>query len=472
MMKRLLILGLMLLLIGPLHADSNQDTATELAQTIVPVHDRIELARRLLGVTEIAPPPTSSPTWHLGDEQTFWVTNEYEDREYQVEASLRSIGDHIYFWVQSDVNIDSQVLDQLASIFDRKIYDPLHALWGSEASPGIDGDPRIYGLFAFGQGPGIAAYFSNVNTFPVEAVKSSNEHEMFFFNLDTLGIAFAPEDVAGTVAHEFQHMIQDNLDGNETSWLNEGFSVFTERYTGYLGNGLGSALTFLAVPGTQLNTWPEDVYSRRQHYGAGLMFVSYFYDRYGKDALHALANNTDPGLQSVDEVLQSLGEPDANHFFADWVLANFLQDPTLADGRYGYRSLPVLASPPPVASPQRLPYTLQSSANQYSTDYVVLNPAASVTSLDIRLNAPSTVSLVPTDAPSGKMMWYSNRADYSDTRLTQRFDLHEVEQATLNFKLWYSIENLWDYGYVMVSTDEGQTWTPLETPQMTTRESA
>ena len=64
-------------------------------------------------------------------------------------------------------------------------------------------------------------------------------------------------------------------------------------------------------------------------------------------------------------------------------------------------------------------------------------------------------------------MWYSNKTDYSDTTITRRFDLSGVDSATLAYNVWYHIENLWDYGYVMVSTDDGATWDILETPEMT-----
>jgi hypothetical protein len=60
------------------------------------------------------------------------------------------------------------------------------------------------------------------------------------------------------------------------------------------------------------------------------------------------------------------------------------------------------------------------------------------------------------------------RRPESDTRLTRTFDLTSVSSATLNFWTWYHIESLWDYGYIMVSTDGGATWTPLATSRTTT----
>ncbi|MBZ0299133.1 MAG: immune inhibitor A [Anaerolineae bacterium] len=464
---RILVAALLALtLSGPLKAAPDRNTATELAEAIPPPRDRIDLARRLMGIETIAPPPATPPQWQLGDVQRFWVTNEYDNRAFQVDASLRTIGEHIYFWVEQDVTIDTAELDKLAAIFDQDIYTPMHALWGSEDSPGVDGDPRVYGLFAFGQGPGVAAYFASEHIYPVEAVSTSNEHEMFFFNLDTLGTAFPADMIAGVVAHEFQHMIQEHQDTNESIWLNEGFSKFSEIYVNYPFSSASSAIAFLSQPGTQLDDWPEEG-STLPHYGAGLMFVAYFYDRYGIDALRQLGRNPASGLESVDAVLKDLGEPGVNTFFADWVLANFLQNYALTDGRYGYQSLFGLTGPAPMDLVSEYPYRWSGAANQYSTDYFVFNHLNSAQTLDIRLDAPQTTRLVPADASSGQRMWYSNRADNSDTTLTRRFDLSGVAGATLNYNIWYHLEHLWDYGYVMVSTDEGQTWGILNTPAMT-----
>jgi hypothetical protein len=52
--------------------------------------------------------------------------------------------------------------------------------------------------------------------------------------------------------------------------------------------------------------------------------------------------------------------------------------------------------------------------------------------------------------------------------LTREFDLSDVDTATLRFRTWYEIEDGWDYGYVAVSTDDGETWTALAGNETTT----
>jgi immune inhibitor A len=437
-------------------------TVTALEQTVIPPIDAVALAQSLRRVGEIPPPPTTPPVWTVGDQQTFWVTNNVENIDFQVTATLRVIGDHIYMWLENGAQVSDEGLQSLADAFDNSIYKSVRDLWGSEANPGVDGDPRLYGLFAHGMGTGIAAYFLSRHTYPVQVYPTSNHHEMFFFNLDTIDAAnIASPYLESLVAHEFQHMIRANLQRNEALWLNEGFSTFTQLL---LFNEPSAAAAFLSTPQTQLNTWTEEG-AREPHYGASIMFVDYFYERYGLDAIHRLSTDPGTGLDAFDHVLKAMDEPGVNDLFADWVLANYFLNPDLSDEQYGYQNFPdTLTGVQPIGTAVVYPYITNSQANQYTADYYALTNQAGAESLKITLNAPDMVQLIPADAPSGEWMWYSNRGDMSDTTLTQTFDLSAVDQATLNYKAWYYIEDGWDYGYVMVSADDGATWDILSTP--------
>lgn len=453
-------------------APADYPTLTALETTSVPAADRVELARRLRGVEAIPPTPASATTRQVGERQAFWVLNSAEDREFQVTAALRVVGEHIYLWVQDSTTGGAPVnvladddLRQLANAFDTFIYPRVRELWGSEASPGVDGDPRIYGLFAYGLGPGVAAFFASRHTYPREVFPTSNEHEMFLFNLDSINPGLiASLGVESVVAHEFQHMIRANIQENDAIWLNEGLSSFTSLV---LYHDSGPALSFLSAPQTQLNTWSEDG-PRLPHYGAALLFMTYFYERYGLDALRSVSADPGIGLDSFDRVLRERDQPDVNNLFADWTIANFVLDPSLDDGRYGYDLLPPgLPSAVPEAFVSAYPYQTANSASQYSADYIVLTNLDGAESLDIRLSAPTEVQLIPTDAPSGRWLWTSNRGDMSDTTLTRAFDLSNVSAATLHYKAWYHLESLWDYAYVLASVDDGQTWDFLTTPNIT-----
>jgi hypothetical protein len=444
----------------------NFPTLAALEETVVPARDRVDLARRLRGVGEVPPPPESAPVRQVGEQETFWALDSDDNRSFQFDATLRVAGEHIYMWVENGARVEDATLQKLADTFDRRIYQPVRDLWGSEASPGVDGDPRVYGVFVGNVGNSSAAYFAGDHIHPAEVVPNSNEHEMFFYNLNTVSRYIDSPAMEATTAHEFQHMIRVNIDPNEDTWLNEGFSEFTMRYLGY-DTAVGETLTFLSAPQTQLNTWSEE-WPRSANYGAAYLFVTYFYERYGVEGIRALSEQQANGLAAVDNVLASQGEETADTVFADWVLANYLLDPQLEDGRYGYELLPEgMPSATPLAVVISLPYNTTGTSNQYATDYYVFTNVRDAGSLDVTLDVPDTVQLIPTTAYSGQSMWYSNRGDDSDMTLTRRFDLSAVESATFNYKTWYHMEALWDYAYVMASTDDGATWDILETEHTT-----
>jgi hypothetical protein len=151
--------------------------------------------------------------------------------------------------------------------------------------------------------------------------------------------------------------------------------------------------------------------------------------------------------------------------FADWVIANTLDEPSIVDGQYGYEEI----DPPRFASELQYsdsdyPVSESATVHQYGCDYIELEGRRPVV---FRFTGSTQVGLVDATAHSGRYAWWSNRGDDSDMTLTRAFDLSEVSEATLEFWVWYDIEEDWDYAYVEASTDGGQTWQILNTPSGT-----
>lgn len=71
--------------------------------------------------------------------------------------------------------------------------------------------------------------------------------------------------------------------------------------------------------------------------------------------------------------------------------------------------------------------------------------------------------LTAADPYEGEWVWYSNRGDETSFTLTRTFDLTRVESATLNYWVWYEFEKDYDYGYVLASDNNGQSWEVLPT---------
>ncbi len=439
--------------------------AAALEALIIPPRDRAELASRLMDFV-VPEPATTPPSYSIGDKETFFVVN--DDQSFPIQATLRAIGEHIYLWVES-ANTDAispASLEAMTREFDTRIYPETRALWGSEANPGFDGDPRIYGVFTSGLGATAAAYFSSDNSAPAGSIPSGNGHEMFMFNLDILSHNVDIPMVSSIIAHEFQHMIRHHTQPGMELWVNEGLAEFTQTYlfedAGYF------VFDFIYHPDTQLNTWAEEGSLRGYNYGAALAWMTYFYERYGIDALEqAAAVNSQRGLLAFDQALQAMGEPGVNNFFADWVLANALY-PLEDAGVYDYASFSILNGVPPFTNTiEKLPASIADTASQYASDPYVLN-VSDAASIEITIQAPSTVALIPDGGENQSRFMYSNRADMGDSMLTRTFDLTGLDHATLNFRLWYDLEDDWDYGYVMVSADGGTSWQILEGVQTTT----
>jgi hypothetical protein len=286
---------------------------------------------------------------------------------------------------------------------------------------------------------------------------------MFCINMD--GVSISGTFYNGVLAHEFQHMIHWYQDRNEETWLNEGFSELAAYLNGFDVGGFDWA--FASEPDLQLNTWAEEPGAAGPDYGAAYLFTSYFLDRFGPEATQALVAHPENSFASVDAVLEEMNAGLTHvDVFGDWVVANLLDDPTIADGRYGYADIdPAIVHVGLEYRESDYPVSQSATVHQYGTDYIELHGDRP---LVFRFAGSTQVGLVSTEANSGRYVWWSNRGDDSDMTLTRAFDLSTVDTATLEFWAWYDIEVDWDYAYVEISTDGGQTWEILTTPSCTT----
>ncbi len=456
-MRRLLLVALAALLAlsaAPIRAEDDPaaETLALLSATDLPQRDRFALARWYLGVREL-PAPRAEPTrYRVGDTKVFETYNLDTETRFSFTARLALVSRHAYWWFEEGYTPNMEALRRSAERFDSVIYPTVRAHFGSEDSPGIDADPRLFIVHARNLGRYVAAYFSSTNEFPRAIVPDSNEHQMFWVNLDTMRIGTASYE--GTLAHEFQHMIHHAVDSNESLWLNEGMSELAADLSGYRSDANSFAGAFLNRPQTQLNAWTL-IEDSAPHYGAAYLFMRCFLHRFGAETLRALAANPANDMASITETLAAFkhvdeaGDPiTAESFFADWVAENWLNN-----------GCPTPLSQAPRSERMKLGEHLLVLP-QFGTYYLRL-PATGAYRLSVQ--SEPTVRVIPTAAHSGAYLWWSNRGDDSHTRLTRAFDLRGVQRATFSFRLWHNIEDNWDYAYLSVSEDGGETWRAIET---------
>lgn len=438
------------------------DTLWVLNNSPIPENDPRDLAMLFLGLSDVPElvPDLNAP-YDIGDMQDFWIIDTAENINSQVQAVLRYETPHMYFWIQDGVRYKEDELKAIAETFEQDIYPTTRAFFGSEWSPGIDGDPHIYVLYTRGIGFGTAGYFSPGDLVHPLAHEYSNAHEMFYFNADNSPLG--SEYTQGVLAHEFQHMIHWSADRNETTWINEGFAEVAMLLNGYDPGGFDRV--YLQNTDWQLNDWDPggDNYA---DYGASFLFFTYFLDRFGEDISQALVAEQRNSFASIDHVLAGARiSQTADDVVLDWAITNFVLDDGIGDGRYDY----VMYRNPAKA---RLTEEVSSctgtdeirGVSQYGVDYIQFTCEGAYT---LQFEGSQIVDLVPTDAYSGDFFFWSNKSDESDMTLTRYFDFSDHEgELTLSYHTWYDIEIDWDYVYLLASTD-GENWEVLITPSGT-----
>jgi hypothetical protein len=446
------------------------ETLETLQEMIVPENDLRELAGRFEGKGEI-PLTLDEPAviYAIGDREMFLASNLDTDEYFEIYANLEYMTEHTYFWVQEGVEFDEGDMKLLADTFDESIYPTVRSFFGSEWLPGVDNDPRLYILYAEGLGFSVAGYFSSLDSVHPLAHEFSNAHEMIYFNADA--VKFDEGFTYGVLAHEFQHMIHWNQDKNEATWLNEGFSELAMYLSGYDPGGFDRLYTM--NPDIQLNTWPEDNVDTNAHYGASFLFVTYFLERFGDEVTKVLIAHQQNGMESIDRVLADFELVDsyygnmiqADDVFQDWVLANYLLDETIADGRYAYQSYPDAPRVNQTENVRECDNTWwQGRVNQYGVDYFRISCHGTYM---LTFEGSTEVDVIPADAFSGDYAFWSNKGDDSDMTLTRSFDFSaEAGPLTLEFWTWYDLEVDYDYLYLLASED-GENWEIITTPSGT-----
>jgi immune inhibitor A len=444
-------------------APANGELIAQLDANTRPLRDQVMLARAL---GSCRPTPDACPTVarttplevNAGDVRPFFVTDLANNTNFEITAELQYAGPVVLMYVEQGLPFSQSALERVARSFEQEIYPRTREVFGSELQPGVDGDPRITILNARDPSSRVLGYYSSQDSLPSQINRYSNEREMFFMNIDLM--PFESPTYLEVLAHEFQHMIHQHQQPGSAIWFNEGTSQLASDLNGYVQDGL--PLIYLTDTDLQLTGWSSDPGRSGGHYGAAHLFTRYIYAQYaGEEQIRPLIQaNAGKNLDAFVE-LAAPTRPDLNDFgqiVADWAVANLLDDPSIGDGRYTYATgheLPSLL--PQRARPARIargatPGTLA----QFGAAYLEL-PAGATT---LNFEGGASVPLVGAP-PRGHHSWWSFYGDDSVATLTRAFDLRELQTATLRFAAWYEIEIDYDYAFVTVSTDGGQTWETL-----------
>ncbi|MBU3922846.1 hypothetical protein KJ684_01235 [Patescibacteria group bacterium] len=271
---------------------------------------------------------------------------DWQNRE-QVSATLMKESNHAYFYIEDDYwnNLSASqqtlYLDYLAIVardFDNITYNPVTYIYGSEWKPGIDNDEKITILLTRLKNTA-GGYFNEKDEFA--DIANSNKREMIYINSTQIVNPL----IDSFIAHEFQHLINFNKKQKEQLireevWLNELRSEYAPTIAGYDAEYVNTNLErrvddFITNPFDSLTEWNGDRYD----YPPVNLFGHYLADQFGEEVLTYMINNNRVGTHSVEQAVRDLGyDLNFSEIFNNWLIANYLNDSTLSDGRYGYNN--------------------------------------------------------------------------------------------------------------------------------------
>lgn len=262
-----------------------------------------------------------------------------------ISTTLRAVSQRAYVYVDdrywASLMSDGRTrflaeVQAVASQFDSVIHPRSVALWGNEATPGVDGDSHVV-IVLERLKSGSGGYFETIHNYSKERAPEGNAREMIFINAESV--------LGGTarsfIAHEFQHLISFNqreLSGLNADdvWLNEGRSEYNGTNVGYSDVFDGSALqrrvqTFLRNPSDSLTDWPNT----STDYAIASLFVHYLVDQFGSSILASSEHTAAAGAAALSEWLTMHSGPSFERVFANWMVASFLNERTESTA-YGY----------------------------------------------------------------------------------------------------------------------------------------
>lgn len=445
-----------------------------------------------------------SPDYETGDTVVGVGLNDYLGYYFLTTYTVRAIGEHIEVWVQTNpdfcragaaapcsgaedprnpVVVTDEEIAYLVDQFDNNIYPKESEFWRTPATR--DGTNAIlpYDFVSHDGKDRVIALVGNVRddafydpTFPVYIAGffSSTINAYMDRNVITIDAYDwanrvgpntspwrdsnpnndRPHLYEGTFAHEYQHLLHNDENPGEESWVNEGLSDWTEWLVGY-GIPDGHWDTAQKYAENSLTSWGDQGQGTEilADYGEAFMFMHYLYGKYGEHAMQALFHNQGFGIAGFNAALASIGVNDTfSNMYHDFAIARLV----LANkGDYQLRDIP---------SPVVLNEEAYSTpgAPPWGSDYLKLANPKKVTSIsfdgvDFLTHDTAWTSVAdPLDSGQGSVLW-SGGGDEVD-----RFAIFETTGGgTLTFDTLYDIEESWDFGLVQVSTDGGHTWTAL-----------
>lgn len=258
----------------------------------------------------------------------------------------------------------------------------------------------------------------------------------------------------GVFAHEYQHLLHDDYDSDEESWINEGLSMFAEFLTQYIvGNDAYS--TFEALPENSLVAWGDQ--GGREivaDYGMVFLYHMYLYEKFGQAFIQYEFLNPANGISAITSTLDAFNiQKDFGDIYHDFAAA-VLIDSKHANYRYGFELLDVGVDIGTPAVPNPDAYDTPG-APPWGTDFIWITGDPKDLA-KFTFNGVDYATFPTAWTSDGDVLW-SGTGDLLDNWAI----FETAGGGVLSIDTMWDLEDNWDFGFVQVSTDGGYTWTSL-----------
>jgi hypothetical protein len=260
----------------------------------------------------------------------------------------------------------------------------------------------------------------------------------------------------GIFAHEYQHLLHDDYDSDEESWINEGMADYAMVLTGYGQSVIGHLEDTADLPENSLVLWGDQGgLEILADYGNAFLFQYYLMEKYGEPFIQALFHNPLNSISGVNDTLAMYGSTmDFADLYHNWAVAKLIDSKTPNEGYYQFKGLDFKLNIGTPAAPNPQAYDTPG-AGPWGTDYIWVsgNPK------DIKKLTFNGLdySMFPSAWTVDDGMLWSGTGDLLDN-----WAIFETPGGgTLKFDTIWDLEDYWDFGFVQVSTDGGYTWTSL-----------
>ena len=252
----------------------------------------------------------------------------------KIRARCVAIGAEVIIFVDTAIQSpSSSLIADIHQRFTGSIKPNINDMFGNEPELGPDGESRLTVLLTDSMTAGILGIFYGIDLFDRNEnniqLRESNARKIIYVKYTQSSSVMR----FGTIAHEFQHMVnffqKQRLGGSnnyEAVWLNEGLSKFAEEVCGY-GISAGDANTVSLIRLSQQNMQDLSLtsFAGLNSYGLSYLFVKFLAqeNRYGTTYREVTRKLINSGLTGKSNVASVTGE-NFEYTLTKWGLSLYL----------------------------------------------------------------------------------------------------------------------------------------------------